>query len=84
MIAGYQGNVVDDGIVGGTISGGGLDDGENQVSSDLGTIGGGSSNVVSAASGTISGGSANILFGEHGTIAGGDRKPCQCGANGVL
>ena len=48
LIAGWEGNTVDPGVVGATISGGGDPSGPeiNQVTGDYGTIGGGAGNVA--------------------------------------
>jgi len=79
-IGGSSLNLVDEGVVGATIGGGGgvgIDgwDYTNRVGSSLGTIGGGGANTIStnAEQATISGGSKNIIqaHAQYTTVAGG-------------
>ena len=97
IIAGYSGNFVYEGAVGATIGGGGkaVDSGfgepseggfqilgENQVSDNYGTVGGGQTNVAGNGTGqvddaswaTVSGGRSNRAAGEYATVAGGQNN----------
>jgi len=70
VIAGFSGNVVADGVEGGTISGGGQVSFPNQVLKDYGVVGGGEGNTAGNFS-TVSGGEGNIAEGIRATIGGG-------------
>jgi hypothetical protein len=75
VLAGHSSNVVADGVVGATVSGGGFDDGSttqaNEVSADYGTVGGGRGNVADGAHATVGGGLSNAGRGENSTVGGG-------------
>ncbi len=85
LVGGWSGNFVADGVVGGTISGGGnagtdaLDPQHNAVTDDYGTVGGGAHNRVgnrdanlsNARAGTVSGGRYNNAFATASTVSGG-------------
>jgi hypothetical protein len=79
LIGGFSGNVVTDGVVGGTIGGGGNLGFLNRVTDSFGTIAGGRRNQAGDAAGTafdniaatVGGGSANIASGDHATVSGG-------------
>lgn len=84
--AGYGGNLITDGIIGATISGGGAADSgggpseKNFVDDDYCTIGGGIGNQVGVHDfghevctyGTVGGGRYNIVVGDSSTIGGGE------------
>ena len=71
LIGGYSGNVVESGVEGGTIAGGGASTLENRVTGDYGTVGGGFENVASGLNATISGGLSNIASAYGTTVGGG-------------
>ncbi|MFQ5460845.1 MAG: hypothetical protein ACE5EL_08630, partial [Anaerolineae bacterium] len=75
VVGGYGGNIVDNGVVGATIAGGGKAGDENRVTADHGSVGGGRANVVSGgangSNATIGGGGRNSTNGENATVAGG-------------
>ena len=66
LIGGFGGNTISNGVVGGTIAGGGY-------SYRIGTIRGNAVNVVTADSGTVGGGSGNTA-GYFATVSGGDNN----------
>lgn len=70
VIGGHGGNVVDAGIVGATISGGGVASSANRVLANFGTVGGGSQNTASATA-TVGGGRQNTASGFSATVGGG-------------
>jgi hypothetical protein len=87
VIGGISFNVVDSGVVGSTISGGGTivgpGLGPNRISANLATIGGGSQNTNQGQFGTIGGGGGNNINPDSfsfATIAGGDGNKIQSGA----
>jgi hypothetical protein len=80
IIGGYSGNVVTSGVVGATISGGGLTAPDNNVVTDnFGTVGGGGNNQAGDNAGTttdrsyatVGGGINNTAGGEIATVGGG-------------
>jgi hypothetical protein len=78
VVAGYWGNTIDSGVLGGTIAGGGHEDTTtvypNEVSADFGTIGGGAANWIrdtGATFGTIGGGKGNVVRASYGMVPGG-------------
>ncbi len=74
IIGGYSGNNVSAGVVGATISGGGVLGFPNQVSGLYGTIGGGYNNNANGAHTTIGGGLSNYAYGTATTIGGGQNN----------
>ena len=75
IIGGYSGNVVDPGVVGATIHGGGFTNPgveayPNRVFGAFGTVGGGFSNTAGSAS-TVGGGDYNTASGNSSTVGGG-------------
>ncbi len=85
VIGGFSGNEVINGVVGATISGGGIkaaadEFGNNTVTDNYGTVGGGRSNLagdqvgttMDAAFATVGGGRMNIASGRAATVSGGD------------
>ncbi|MBS1912777.1 MAG: tail fiber domain-containing protein [Bacteroidetes bacterium] len=78
IIGGYAGNTVAAGTVGATIAGGGLNGSVNSVSSNYGTISGGSKNSIGTTStiSVIGGGNNNSIAASSGTsvIAGGSNN----------
>jgi hypothetical protein len=83
LIGGYSGNIISPTVVGGTIGGGGLLNGENVVREDYGTIGGGNLNLVSGNAGTVGGGSDNAVTNLVATISGGQANTASGGAAAV-
>ena len=75
IIAGYQGNSINTGVVGATISGGGASGNINAILANNGTIGGGTGNVIDGVSAyaTIGGGSGNGTEQAFTTIGGGSQ-----------
>ena len=79
LIGGYSGNSVTDGVVGGTIGGGGASSSENQVTDNYGTVGGGyfnragnnDDNPANANYATVGGGAYNTASGTAATVGGG-------------
>jgi hypothetical protein len=80
IVVGYSGNLVVDGAVGATISGGGGESGSHSIVSDnYGTIGGGNGNIVGDSDGiannrpyaTVSGGRWNQATGMLAAVGGG-------------
>jgi hypothetical protein len=82
LIGGYDRNIVDLGVVGATIAGGGgfqtppvfpphVDELPNRVSADLGTVGGGFANHASGHGSTVGGGWGNNSMGTFSGIPGG-------------
>jgi hypothetical protein len=79
VIGGYLLNLVTDGVVGGTVSGGGESSAENRVSDSFGTVGGGRHNLAGDDAGTINdkpgatvgGGAWNTASGTCATVGGG-------------
>jgi hypothetical protein len=69
ILGGYAGNVVDGGVSGATIGGGGGSGQINRVTGDHGTVGGGSLNVADVR-GTVGGGQNNQA-GSNATVGGG-------------
>ncbi|MEM7342624.1 MAG: tail fiber domain-containing protein [Chloroflexota bacterium] len=74
ITGGHPTNTIDSTKYGSTISGGGNATNPNQISSNEGAIGGGSSNTITGDKGTIGGGIYNTVNGWGGTIAGGRRN----------
>lgn len=70
VVEGFRGNGVAAGIVAATISGGGQLDFPNQVTADMGSIGGGIGNRAGNLA-TIGGGSSNSARGFRATVGGG-------------
>jgi uncharacterized coiled-coil protein SlyX len=73
VVEGYTGNIVAAGIVAATISGGGQTGFPNQVTADMGSIGGGIGNRAGNLA-TIGGGSSNVASGFRATVGGGARN----------
>ena len=79
LIGGYSDNGVTAGVIGATISGGGESGGENRVTDDYGTVGGGEDNqagdnestTTSAHHATVGGGDRNAALEAWSTIGGG-------------
>ncbi|OFW36251.1 MAG: hypothetical protein A3J28_05125 [Acidobacteria bacterium RIFCSPLOWO2_12_FULL_60_22] len=79
LIAGFSGNNITPGVVGGTISGGGATANTNSVTDDFGTVSGGANNRAGDNAGatsdktyaTVAGGFANIAIGQYATLGGG-------------
>jgi hypothetical protein len=79
IIGGYWGNSVAGGVVGATISGGGVSGFANGVTDDYGTVAGGRRNRAGDDAGTpqdrrfatVGGGHGNIASGEYATVGGG-------------
>ncbi len=71
IIGGYHGNTVGAGVYGATISGGGMSDHVNRVTSNFGTVGGGGFNTASGEGATVAGGGWNWAGGEGATVGGG-------------
>jgi hypothetical protein len=87
VINGFADNVIDAGVIGATIAGGGfkLSGGTtffNHISQSFGTIGGGHDNLVTNADGTISGGEQNTA-GQFATVGGGILNTAS-GANATV
>src|SRR6266540_4026416 len=87
LIAGWSGNGVSPGVIGGTIGGGGVETffgrpGTNRVTDDFGTVSGGANNVAGLDSGdlhdgwfaTVGGGQFNLAEGIASTIGGGSEN----------
>lgn len=81
MIGGSSRNFVTEGIVGGTIGGGGAINFTvngasytNRVTANFGTVGGGAENLSSGDNSTTSGGHLNVSAGVGATVAGGHRN----------
>ena len=72
LIGGYHLNRVAEYVAGGTIGGGGMLDGLNEVHSAFGTVGGGYSNIASGRISFVGGGASNIASGQHSVVAGGE------------
>ena len=73
VVEGYGGNLVADGVTGGTISGGGQVSFLNQINRDFGAIGGGKGNSAGSYS-TVGGGESNNAEGIRATIGGGAKN----------
>jgi hypothetical protein len=79
VIGGSEGNLVNAGVVGATVSGGGTAALINRVTDDYGFVGGGNSNragdnagtTVDRAGATVVGGSNNVASGLNSVVAGG-------------
>ncbi len=71
LIAGASVNSVTQGVVGGTISGGGTSTLPNRALDNFATVGGGASNSAEEDSSTIAGGFTNQAGGSSSTIGGG-------------
>lgn len=79
LIGGFGGNSISNGVIGATISGGGLNGSPNRVTDNYGTIGGGGWNtagdnaglVTSATNATVGGGALNTASGGYSTVGGG-------------
>ncbi|MBL1218544.1 MAG: hypothetical protein D8M59_13760, partial [Planctomycetes bacterium] len=73
IVGGYTLNVIENGLQGAVISGGGSELQPNTIVTDgsWATIGGGAGNTASSDSATIAGGFLNTASGSHGTVAGG-------------
>jgi hypothetical protein len=71
LIGGLFSNSVTPGVVGATISGGGVTDWPNQVHANYGTVGGGGANIASGDYATVGGGSDNTASGTDSTVGGG-------------
>jgi hypothetical protein len=76
IVGGYNGNIVNTGVVGAVISGGGLSSNTNQIYANYATIGGGYDNVANSGgnNSTIGGGGANETNGTYNTIGGGQNN----------
>lgn len=72
VIGGYSGNSVTGGVLGATISGGGYSGYVNQVTANLGTVGGGFTNTASGIGATVGGGWSNNASGGYATVGGGN------------
>lgn len=72
VIGGYSGNIVSEGVIGATIGGGGLPDQANSISANLGSIGGGGTNLVAGPAATIGGGELNSANTNYATVGGGE------------
>jgi hypothetical protein len=84
-LGGALGNVISNGVVGGTIAGGGnkhfftTEAAPNSVYDNFGTVGGGLNNTAGSADGfptnsraaTVSGGEYNLAYGDHSVVGGG-------------
>jgi len=70
IIGGYSGNLVNVGIIGATIGGGGYEGYPNSVTNDWGTVSGGYDNQANWQA-TVSGGTQNTASGDSSTIGGG-------------
>lgn len=90
VIAGSPANQVVDGVVGASVAGGAMIDG-NVVTDDFGTVGGGASNVAGSDDGdptsdpwaTVGGGEDNTASGPRATVGGGHRNEAS-GLNAVV
>ncbi len=78
VLGGSEINIINAGVRGATISGGGLDSFEidgfdypNRVSGDFGTVAGGSSNTAAGSHASVSGGFANTSSGVSAAVGGG-------------
>lgn len=73
LVAGHEDNTIAGGASAATISGGGIDEGHNEITGlgDYATLAGGHSNLVSSRDATISGGVGNEADGLGSVIAGG-------------
>ena len=72
IIGGYSGNIIDAGISGGVIGGGGEAGAYNWITvGDFATIGGGSDNWNQNSYATVSGGYRNTTSGQYSTVGGG-------------
>ncbi len=79
LVGGYGGNVVNGGLVGATIGGGGRSDSHNAVHDNYGTVAGGIGNRAGSGNGdpddgaytTVAGGNGNLAFGNYATVGGG-------------
>jgi len=71
LIGGAEANIVANGIIGATISGGGASSVNNLVSGNYGTVSGGVDNQAGGSSSTISGGNSNSTSSNNATIGGG-------------
>lgn len=74
---GSEANVIDAGVLAGTVAGGGYiaSNGQqypNRVGANYGTIGGGYNNTVSGIGGTVPGGYGNTASGQYSVVAGGE------------
>lgn len=77
VIGGYIGNSVAAPYPGATISGGGADGFENQVTFSFGTIGGGAGNLAEGHSSTVAGGRFNIAGEDQSTVGGGQSNTAR-------
>ena len=69
VVLGYQGNLIDSGVFGATISGGGSSANVNRVGSNYGTISGGRTNAITTSlNAFIGGGSMNVVSNSSGGI----------------
>jgi hypothetical protein len=71
LVGGYGGNQLGIGVVGATISGGGVSGSENRAAGNYTTVGGGFGNVASASEATVAGGSINRATGGTAAVGGG-------------
>ncbi len=73
VIGGWSGNTVTNNATSATIAGGGNNEqgGENIVSADMGTVGGGKGNTASGVASTVTGGYGNVASGFGSIVAGG-------------
>lgn len=93
VLMGIADNVIDAGVRGATIGGGGSNTNSriNRVTDDYGTVGGGQDNVAGDSSGTttdainatVSGGSANTASGTNSTVGGGSSNTAS-GSRGTI
>jgi hypothetical protein len=82
VLAGSSSNSIDGGAVGAVVSGGGSDEtdvggtsiGNNVVSANYGTVGGGEGNTASGEETTVGGGSKNTASGDRATVGGGSEN----------
>lgn len=71
VIGGYRGNIVDSGISGATIGGGGASGNVNRAAGNFATVGGGFQNIASGQRATVGGGGYNTASSINATIGGG-------------
>ncbi|MEP7235331.1 MAG: hypothetical protein ABI778_08555, partial [Ignavibacteriota bacterium] len=79
ITGGYSGNLIDGGLVGSIIAGGGASGKQNIIYNDWGVISGGSGNLIGTLAtsnkySTIAGGSSNTAAGTYNVISGGENN----------
>ncbi len=74
VVGGSSSNVVEPGVSGATIGGGGSEVVWHTISADYATIGGGIDNSATGESATVSGGNDNIASGLSATVSGGQQN----------